>query len=225
MLGIFEILDLVERASSKKEKIDLLRHFKSTALLTILQGAFDSRVVWDLPEGPVEFTAAPGAGMETILYKQSQSLYMYAKNAVPGLTDLKRQTLFVQLLESVHPRDANILLHAKDKKLPYKTISPEIVAEAFPELQIIPVKFVAPVEVDKSETSFPTDEKPTSSKNRQRTGKPKKKNNVQSVDKVQDSTSEQTKSPEEYKYVEDEEIIAKGLINPEDQQKGTTEET
>lgn len=151
--GIFEILQLVENAKTKKEKIDLLRQLKSECLLSVLQGAFDARVVWDLPEGPVPFKASPGEGLETSLYKQSRQFYLFAKNAVPGLTALKRETLFVQLLESIHPKDAEILVHAKDKTLPYKTITSELVAEAFPELNMVPVKG-KPIKKGKSETSF-----------------------------------------------------------------------
>lgn len=156
ILGIFEILNKVEEVKTKKEKIDLLRHFKSEALLSVLQGAFDARIVWALPPGEVPFKAAPGEGLETALYKQVRTFYLFAENGVPGLNQIKRETLFIQLLESIHPQDANILVHAKDKTLPYKSITPELIAEAFPELNLVPVKRKK-VSTGKSENTFQED--------------------------------------------------------------------
>ena len=42
--------------------------------------------------------------------------------------------LFIEMLESVAPADAKLLCAIKEKKLPWKGITPEIVNEAFPGL-------------------------------------------------------------------------------------------
>jgi hypothetical protein len=38
------------------------------------------------------------------------------------------------MLESIHPDDARVLLAMKDRKLPYKGLTPKLVAEAFPNM-------------------------------------------------------------------------------------------
>jgi hypothetical protein len=61
-------------------------------------------------------------------------MYLFIEGGNPNLTKLKREMLFIQLLEGVHKDDANLLCHIKDKKLPFKTINNDIVKKAFPNL-------------------------------------------------------------------------------------------
>ena len=50
------------------------------------------------------------------------------------MVPLKRENLFIGILEAVHPDDAKLLLAMKEKKLPYSGLTPKIINEAFPEL-------------------------------------------------------------------------------------------
>ena len=52
----------------------------------------------------------------------------------PNLKPLRREFLFIQLLESIDSEDAKLLLSVKDKKLPFKGITEKIVRQAFPDL-------------------------------------------------------------------------------------------
>ena len=47
---------------------------------------------------------------------------------------MRREQLFIQLLESVHPCEVKVLIGMKDRKLPYKGVTRKLVAEAFPNL-------------------------------------------------------------------------------------------
>jgi hypothetical protein len=68
------------------------------------------------------------------LFAEIRRLYLFLKGGNPNLTKLRRETLFIELLESVHPSDAKILIAIKDKKLPYKGLTAKLVKEAFPGL-------------------------------------------------------------------------------------------
>jgi hypothetical protein len=59
---------------------------------------------------------------------------LFIEGGNPNLTPLKRESLFIGLIESIDPEDAKVLLAAKDKKLPVKGITSTIVNEAFPGL-------------------------------------------------------------------------------------------
>ena len=131
-LGIHEILEMVESAPSEEDKIMILQNHDSIVLRQVLQYAFDVRAVWLLPEGPVPYRPSVFLDQEGALYTEARKLYLFLEGGHPGISQMKRETLFVQMLESLHPRDAYLLVHVKDKKLPYKTITPEIINKAFP---------------------------------------------------------------------------------------------
>jgi hypothetical protein len=50
------------------------------------------------------------------------------------LHPVRRETLFIELLENINPLEAKILLAVKDKKLPFKGLTAKLVEEAFPGL-------------------------------------------------------------------------------------------
>jgi hypothetical protein len=52
----------------------------------------------------------------------------------PNLKPIKREQIFIQMLEAVSADDAQLLIAMKDKKSPYKNITKDIVNEAFPGL-------------------------------------------------------------------------------------------
>ena len=73
---------------------------------------------------------------KTTLRKQYQNFYHFVKGGNGGLSQTRREMMFINLLESVHPLEAEILVLVKDKKLSesYK-ITKELVAEAFPDIK------------------------------------------------------------------------------------------
>lgn len=79
--------------------------------------------------------AADGNGRTTIR-AQWKNLYHFVKGGNGGLTTMRRESMFINLLQSVHPLEAEILCLVKDKDLEsaYK-ISFEVVEEAFPDIK------------------------------------------------------------------------------------------
>ena len=128
---------MLEQASTLKgteEKINFLRANNSPALQIILKYAFDPSIVWDLPEGAPPFTPCPYPAQEMRLMAEARRMYLFVKGGNPNLTKLKRESLYIELLESIHPSDAALLIALKDKKVPYKGITAKLVKEAFPDL-------------------------------------------------------------------------------------------
>lgn len=128
---------MLEQASTIKgteEKINFLRNNNSPALQIILKYAYDPSIVWDLPEGAPPYTPCPYPAQEMRLMAEARRLYLFVKGGNPNLTKIKRESLYIELLESVHPSDAVLLNAVKDKKIPYKGITAKLVKEAFPDL-------------------------------------------------------------------------------------------
>ena len=132
---ISEILDKVAKAKTKEKKVGLLREHISPSLRMILKASFDPSIKWQLPEGDVPYTTneAPEGTEHTILASEAKKLYHYIVGGNPQLAQNKREMMFVQLLEGLHPDEADLLVSAKDKSLhrKYKGLSLNVVKTAF----------------------------------------------------------------------------------------------
>lgn len=133
---ISEVLQRVSNAKTKEEKIKILNHYDSTALRVVLIWNFDSKVESLLPPGEVPYTAndAPiGTEHSRIIHEWKK--FNHFVKGVSNLTGLKRETLFIQLLESLHSSEAELLCLVKDKQLNKKyRITKAVVEEAFPDI-------------------------------------------------------------------------------------------
>lgn len=133
-LGVAEILDLVSKAKTTQEKVDLLRKHHSPVLANVLKMALDPTVEWDLPKGEPPYKPNPYLDQHSSLYAEARRLYLFLKGGNTKLTPLRRETLFIQLIENLDPADAKVILAAKDKKVPYKGINVKLIDQAYPGL-------------------------------------------------------------------------------------------
>lgn len=132
-IAIYEILENTSKKKSEKDKIKYLQeHADNAVLQTILVGAFFPGVRWDLPPGAPPYTPCDPVNAENFLYTQAKRLYIFAEGG-SNLNKHRREALFIETLESVHPKDAEVLLAMKDKTMPYG-ITRELVNKAFPGL-------------------------------------------------------------------------------------------
>ena len=133
-----EILQKVSSAKTKKEKVDLLQEYNQDALRMILIINFDESLEFLLPEGEVPFTPndAPAVTEHTRLAHECKGLYRYFKGGDTTLKGMRREQLFVQLLEGLHADEANMLVTACNKDLQSKyRITKAVVSEAFPSIE------------------------------------------------------------------------------------------
>lgn len=133
-LGIAEILKKASEQPTRDEKIDMLRKHDTPALRTLVKYALDPSIKWDLPKGKPPFKPIPYLDQEGRLYSEVRRLYLFVEGGNPNLSKVKREALFIQLLESITPADAELLCAVKDKKIPYKGLTAKIFQEAFPGL-------------------------------------------------------------------------------------------
>lgn len=130
-----EVLDKLGKIKSKKDKVYHLKEHNSESLRMVIKASFDPNIKWSLPSGEVPFrpNEAPEGTEHSMLSYEARKLYHYIEGGNPTITQNKRESMFVQLLESLHPDEADILVAAKDKVLhqKYKGLSKNVVMEAF----------------------------------------------------------------------------------------------
>ena len=134
-----EILKEANKLATREERIEFLRQNDSPALRDIIRIAFDKDVVSMLPEGAPPYTPddAPEGYAPSSLYKKFSEFRFYFKGPVAeGLKPLKREEMFVKLLESIHSSEAELLVRAKDRILHKKLmgITRKLCQDAFPGL-------------------------------------------------------------------------------------------
>tara|TARA_B100002019_G_scaffold274062_1_gene270651 strand:- start:1102 stop:1569 length:468 start_codon:yes stop_codon:yes gene_type:complete len=138
-LLLSEILRKVSNAKTKKEKVDLLRKHNSVALRQLMIINFDDSLVCLMPEGDVPYTPndAPVGTDHTRLEQEYRGLYRFFKGGQDKLPSLKRESMFVQLLEGLSAEEAELLVLVKDGRMneKYKRITKAVVSEAFPSIE------------------------------------------------------------------------------------------
>ena len=117
-----QIFEEVEKASSKESKVKVLRAYDHPILKGMLQINFDPNVKLDLPEGEPPFkkdTAVPVGYSETNLFAEFRRMYVWLDPNI-NVTRIKKEQLFIQMLEGIHWSEAEAVCLAKDKKLQTK---------------------------------------------------------------------------------------------------------
>ena len=158
----FEVLSLASKQRSNAKKVEVLRKYEHNSIKAIFIWNYDDSSISLLPPGEVPYsslkdeqnssgTLSTKIGQQTstmqfnntvnankgftTLRREWTKLYNFVKCGNDKLNGLRRETMFIQILEGLHPLDAEILCLVKDKKLydKYK-ITKENVSEAYPDI-------------------------------------------------------------------------------------------
>ena len=162
---VFEVLEAASKQRTKAKKIEVLQKYAHESIMSVLIWNFDESVVSLLPEGEVPYgntredNSVTGTlsdkindavGMMTesgstslgsqdqgkaSIRKEYTKFYNFLKGGNNGLSNLRRETMFINILEGLHPLEAEILILTKDKRLTDKyKITKEIVSAAYPQI-------------------------------------------------------------------------------------------
>jgi hypothetical protein len=130
-IGIAEFLEKVGKLKKTEQKIAAIKANDSYPLRVILQAAYDPNVKWLLPEGTPPYKVNDHLDQEGVLIREARMITYFVQGFHPNLSQSKREIMFIQLLENVAPKDAELLCTIKDKKN-IKGITLQHVTEALP---------------------------------------------------------------------------------------------
>ena len=132
---ISNILKEAGKIKDREGRIAYLRRNDHPALRDILRINFDDDVVSALPEGvpPYKPDDAPEGYEYQNLYRAFKRFKYFFKGPVANeVPQVRREGMFISLLETLHADEAEMLCKAKDKKLKVKGITKKLVSDTFP---------------------------------------------------------------------------------------------
>lgn len=163
---VYEVLNLVSKQRANAKKVELLKKYEDPSIKSIFIWNFDESLISMLPEGDVPYASTSeqnsfsgtisdkvrdavgkmgemgsnSLGMNdqgrSTIRKEYTRFYNFIRGGNDGLSSLRRETMFINILQGLHPLEAEILILVKDKKLESKyKISKDIVAEAYPDIK------------------------------------------------------------------------------------------
>ncbi len=162
---VFEVLEAASKQRTKAKKIEVLSRYAHDSIMSVFIWNFDESVISLLPEGEVPYgntredNSVTGTLSDKIndavgmmsesgstslgsqdqgkasIRKEYTKFYNFLKGGNNGLSNLRRETMFINILEGLHPLEAEILILTKDKRLTDKyKITKEIVSAAYPQI-------------------------------------------------------------------------------------------
>ena len=139
--SLHEFFTEVEKEKSINKKAEMLKERDTIGLKAILRATFDDTIKWLIPNTtpPYEANDAPDwdladERLERAAEKLGQFVEVGGQKTVQGqnVSQVRREQIFIQLLEALHPTEAKILLWSIKGKMPYKGLTKNLVNKAFP---------------------------------------------------------------------------------------------
>jgi hypothetical protein len=134
--GLGEILEKASELKGTNAKVEYLQANSSASLKEIVGLTYDPNVVWALPEGKPPYKPAhKDQDLQGHLYNELKRLYIFLKcPKSEGFKQLRREQIFIEMLENVDPDDALLLIGMKDRRLPWPGLTYKLIKKAFPTI-------------------------------------------------------------------------------------------
>ncbi len=132
---VFEVFEEVAKKRPTSDKVKVLRENDHWAVKDIIRGTYDDNIQWALPKGQVPFTACEEHNSPSNLRTQNEKLKYFAAGSTWGakMSKMKKEQLFIGMLESIHPKDAQLVVNMVNKEK-IEGLTKNVINEAFPGL-------------------------------------------------------------------------------------------
>jgi hypothetical protein len=157
---VFEVFDLIVKQRTKAKKIEMIQKHRHDSIIAVWLWNYTS-LQSALPPGEVPYAAAQeltvgnntlsssvsnqlnkkepvdtyGSNDRTTIRTEFENFYNFIRGGNDSLSSIRRETMFINLVQGLHPREAEILILTKDKKLQEKyPITFDLIKEALPDV-------------------------------------------------------------------------------------------
>lgn len=125
--------ELVSKANNEKEIIELLQKYNNNSLLIFLKHCYDPNIKFLLPKDRPPFEVMPaGTDNTKLIYGQLRKLYLFVEGGNTNISQFQREMKFIEMLESVTPEEAELLILMKNKNLNIPKLNFKVLKKAFP---------------------------------------------------------------------------------------------
>lgn len=158
---LFEVLELACKQKSKAKKIEVLKEYRHDSIIAVFLWNYVPSLKSAIPPGDVPFSAYKelevgndtlsetvakqiddrfgdtfGSNQKTTIRYEYNRFYNFIVGGNDTLSKIRRETMFINLLEGLHPKEAEIIILVKDKALARKyPLSFDLIKEAYPDVQ------------------------------------------------------------------------------------------
>lgn len=131
-LTLSEIIHKACELKTKVEKIEWLKQHNSVPLRNVLICMYDKqKMQFLLPPTEPPYTPSPSHEVQGSLLREARKLKYFIKGmGYDDMKQIKRESVFIELLETVDPQDAKLLIQMLKQK-PYKGLTVKTINEAF----------------------------------------------------------------------------------------------
>lgn len=133
---LYEVIQLIDKAKSKEEVVEIVKKYgeKYSWFTDYLRCLFDDKIQFLLPAGRPPYTPSHEATYPLTWKKEHLKLGYWVKGLKgEDVNAIKRETMFINTLECIHPEDALLIADMVDKKSPDR-LTKEVVEAALPNL-------------------------------------------------------------------------------------------
>lgn len=110
-LGMGEIVNEAIKIQKKVDKVAYLKQHNSKELRNILKLMYDKSLEFNIPNSAPPYTPTEHPDTHGALYREARKLKYFVKGyGGDDLPQAKRENIFIEMLESVHPTDAELLV-------------------------------------------------------------------------------------------------------------------
>jgi hypothetical protein len=134
---LYEVLELIDQESEESKIVEIVQSFgsKYSWFTDYLRCVFDEKIQFNLPPGKPPYTPAGEAQVPSSWHRQHIQVGYWVRGLKgDNLNAIKRESMFIRLLEGIHPEDAVHIVLMTEKKTSTSGLTREIVDKALPNL-------------------------------------------------------------------------------------------
>lgn len=129
-----QIFKEISSAKTHLEKVKILKDNRNSMLDLLMELAFGKNISITLPEGKPTMVGTGEANLFNayLLYSNRKTVEMFINENSSHIPEIKREQLFIDLLENLDPAEADLLCEVKDKNLTsYPGITKKVIEKVY----------------------------------------------------------------------------------------------
>lgn len=130
----------ISEAKTHLEKVKILKNNRNPMVDLLMELTFSKNIKINLPEGKPPYLKTGEADLynATLLYANRKQIELFINDNSAHIPQIKREQLFIDLLENLDIKEADLLCEIKDKELTsYPGITKKVISKVYPDWELV----------------------------------------------------------------------------------------